>query len=174
MQLIQNFNSMIRQQIWTNLLNSKFKCIYLGHLINRNKRISLGINIFLAIISLSSISAWAIWKVLPGLFTTFIAVSNILMVIKPLLSYEKKIKELTEKLILLEDVQFEYEKLWYQLETKEINEGQVSKTFFDIYEKQKNSLRTSTELIMGENKKITSKSDKETDSYIKNLYGYNY
>ncbi|MCE5346021.1 MAG: hypothetical protein LLG13_07010 [Bacteroidales bacterium] len=165
---------MIRQQIWTNLVNTKFKCIYLGHLIHRDKRISLGINIFLAIISLSSISAWTIWKILPGLFTSLIAISNILMVIKPILSFDKRIKELNEKIILLEDVQFEYEKLWYHFETNRINENKVSETFFEIYEKQKNSLRTSSELIIGKNKKITSKSDSETDSYIRNHYGYTY
>jgi hypothetical protein len=165
---------MIGQQIWTNLVNVKFKCIYLGHLIHRDKRISLWINIFLAIISLSSISAWTIWKILPGLFTSLIAVSNILMVIKPILSFEKRIKELNEKIVMLEDVQFEYERLWYHFETKSIDENQASKTFFEIYEKQKNSLRTSNELIIGKNKKITAKSDIETDNYLRNHYGYNY
>lgn len=96
------------------------------------------------------------------------------MVIKPVLSFEKRIKELNEKLILLEDVQFEYEKLWYHFETNKIDEDQASKTFFEIYEKQKNSLRTSNELIIGKNKKLTAKSDSETDSYIKNHYGYTY
>jgi hypothetical protein len=96
------------------------------------------------------------------------------MVIKPILSFEKRIKELNEKIIMLEDVQFEYERLWYHFETKGIDEVQASKTFFEIYEKQKNSLRTSNELIIGKNKKITSKSDSETDSYLRNHYGYNY
>jgi hypothetical protein len=165
---------MLRQQIWTNLVNTKFKCIYLGYLINRNKRVSLFINIFLAIISLSSISAWTIWKIFPELFTTLIAASNILMVIKPHLAYEKRIKELTEKIIMLEDVQFEYEKLWYQFETKVIDESDASKLYFEILEKQKNSLRTSTEIIIGKNKSISQKSDSETDTYLRNQYGYKF
>ncbi|MCJ7449199.1 MAG: hypothetical protein MUO72_16100 [Bacteroidales bacterium] len=165
---------MIRQQIWTNLVNVKFKCIYLGHLINRNQKISLWINIFLAIVSLSSFSAWTIWKTLPGLFTTLVAVSNILMVIKPLLSFDKRIKELSEKLTMLEDVHFEYEKLWYHFETKNTSEENAAKIFFEIYEKQKNSLRTSSETILNRNKKFSERSNIETDSYIRNHYGYNY
>jgi hypothetical protein len=165
---------MIRQQIWTNLVNVKFKTIYLGHLIGRNQKISLWINIFLAVVSLSSFSAWTIWKILPGLFTTLIAVSNILMVVKPLLSFDRRIKELNEKLARLEDVQFEYEKLWYYFETKAINEKDAGKMFFEIYEKQINSLRTSSEIILSSNKKITGKSNIETDNYIRNHYGYNF
>lgn len=165
---------MIRQQIWSNLVNSKFKCIYLGHLTTRDKQISLGINIFLAIISLSSISAWTIWKILPGLFATLIAASNILMVIKPYLLYEKRIKELNEILIKLEDVQFEYEKLWYQFETNKIDKENASNLFFEIYEKQKNSLRTSSEIIIGKSKRINQESNNETDNYLKNQYGYKF
>jgi hypothetical protein len=165
---------MIRQQIWTNLVNAKFKAIYLGYLLNRDKKISLSINIFLAIISLSSISAWTIWKIFPDLFTSLIAASNILMVIKPLLSFEKRIKELNEKTIKLEDIQFAYEKLWYQFETKSITENDASKIFFEIYENQKNSLRASTEIIIGKNKRITLKSNSETDNYLKNHYKINY
>jgi hypothetical protein len=165
---------MLRKQIWTNLVNSKFKCFYLGHLITRSQRISLGINIFLAVISLSSVSAWAIWKILPGLFTTLIATSNILMVIKPLLSYDKRIKELNEKLIMLEDVQFEYEKLWYKLESKAIMEADASKLYFEIYEKEKNSLRTSSEVILDDRSAITKKSNTETDNYLRNHYVYNF
>lgn len=165
---------MLRQQIWTNLVNSKFKSFYLGHLISRSQRISLAINIFLAVISLSSVSAWAIWKILPGLFTTLIATSNVLLVIKPLLSYDKRIKELTEKLIMLEDVQFEYEKLWYKLESKAITEADASNLYFEIYEKEKNSLRTSSDLILGNRPGISKMSNTETDNYLRNHYGYNF
>jgi hypothetical protein len=163
---------MIKQQIWTNLVNVKFKCIYLGHLISRNQKISLWINIFLAVVSLSSFSAWTIWNIMPGLFTTLVAVSNILMVVKPLLSFDKRIKELSEKLARLEDIQFEYEKLWYHLLTNEISEKDAGKKFFEIYEKQKNSLRTTSEIIMNANREITEKSDIETDNYLRNHYGY--
>lgn len=165
---------MLRNQIWTNLTNSKFKCIYIGYLISRFKKKSFGINIFLTVISLSSISAWSIWDFLPGLFGIIIATSNIIMVIKPLLAYDKRIKELTEKLVMLEDVQFEYEKLWYYFENNYLKEEDASKRFFELYEKQKNSLRTSSEVILDENKKIIEKSNIETDNYLKNNYSYNF
>ena len=165
---------MIRQQIWTNLVNTKFKCLFLGHLVGRDKRISIYINIFLAVISLSSISAWTIWKFMPGLLTSIIAVSNVLMAIKPVLPYEKRIKELGEKLVLLEDVQFGYEKLWFQYENGEVTDKEASKHFFDIYEKQKDCLRSSSELVIGKNPGIAAKSDKETDLYLKNHYGYEF
>ena len=161
---------MIRDRIWTNLDNTKFKCIYIGYLIEKYQRISTAINIFLTIISLSSVSVWVIWDVFPWLWGLLIAGSNILLAIKPILAYDKRIKELTEKLAILEDVQFEYERLWYQNETKSIDEKGASDRFFELYERQIKSLRTSGEIILNEDKKIKTKSNRDTDNYLKNNY----
>lgn len=161
---------MIRDRIWTNLVNSKFKCNYIGYLIDEYQKISLSVNIFLTIISLSSVSAWAIWNVFPWLWSILIAISNILLVLKPLLAYDKKIKELREKLAILEDIQVEYERLWYLSESNTIDEKAASERFFELYDRQIKTLRTSGEIIIGESKKIKVKSDSETNLYLRNNY----
>ncbi len=161
---------MIRDRIWTNLVNSKFKCIYIGYLLNDFQKTSFAINIFLTILSLTSVSAWVIWNIVPWLWSILIATSNILLAIKPLLAYDKRIKELAERLTVLEEVQFEYEKLWYQYETNTVDEKVAFNKFFELYDRQIKSLRTSGEIMLNESKKLKLKSDRDTDIYIRNNY----
>src|SRR6056297_3155403 len=124
---------MIRNKIWYNLVNSKFKCYYIGFIIDKYQKRSTFINLFLAITSLSSVSAWAIWNVLPWLWAIIIAASNILIAIKPYLKYDKKIKELNEKLAILESIEIEYEKLFFELDYEKVDLATCAGIFWDIY-----------------------------------------
>ena len=161
---------MIRNKIWYNLVNSKFKCYYMSYSIDKYQKRSIFINSFLAIISILSVSAWAIWEILPLLWAFIIGISNILIAIKPFLHYDKKIKELNEKLTILESIQIEFEKLFYELDIKKINEEVASNGFFIICEKQIKVLRKSDELLLGTDNKIKKKADADTDRNIYNNY----
>ena len=161
---------MIRNKIWYNLVNSKFKCYYISYSIKKYQKRSILINSFLVIVSLSSVSAWAVWQILPWLWALIIASSNILIAIKPFLLLERKIKELNEKLALLENIQIEYERLWYELELGKIDSEITSERFFGIYEKQIRSIRTSDDILIGIDNKIKKKADSDTDKYIFNNY----
>ena len=161
---------MIRTKIWYNLVNSKFKCYYIGFIIDKYQKRSTSINLFLAITSLSSVSAWAIWDVLPWLWAIIIATSNILIAIKPYLKYDKKIKELNEKLAILESIEIEYEKLFFELDYEKVDLETCADTFWDIYNRQIKTLRTSDSIFIGQDKKIKKKADVETDRYIYNNY----
>jgi len=161
---------MIRNKIWYNLVNSKFKCYYINYLIDKYQRRSIIINSLLAIVSLSSVSAWFIWSVVPWLWAIIIACSNILIAIKPFLHYDKKIKELSEKLSSLESIEIEYEKLFFEIDSKKINEAICAEIFFSIYEKQIKALRTSDDVYLGVDIKLKQKADADTDRYIYNNY----
>jgi len=139
-------------------------------LIDKFQRRSIILNSFLSIVSLTSVSAWVIWEILPWFWALMIASSNILIAIKPFLHYDKKIKELNEKLSILESIEIEYEKLFFELDTKKIDDVVGADLFFDIYQKQIKTLRTSDELRMGLDKKIKKKADENTDRYIFNNY----
>jgi len=161
---------MIRKKIWYNLVNSKFKCFYISYSIDKYQRRGLFINSLLAIVSLSSVSAWVIWEILPWLWALIIAFSNILIAIKPFLHYDKKIKELNAKLAILESIEIEYEKLFFELDNGKINDETSADIFFSIYEKQIKALRTSDDLLLGLDKKIKKKADEDTNRYIFNNY----
>ena len=161
---------MIRNKIWYNLVNSKFKCYYISYLIDKLQRRSLYINLFLAIVSLSSVSAWVIWKELPWLWALIIAASNIIVAIKPYLLYDKTIKEFNEKLLLLEGIEIEYEKLFFDLDNNKIEENNCSELFFSIYERQAKALRTSDDIRIGLYKDLKVKANQDTDRYIFNNY----
>ena len=161
---------MIRNKIWYNLVNSKFKCYYISYTIKKYQKRNILINSFLAIVSISSVSAWVVWQTLPWLWALIIASSNILIAIKPFLLLERKIKELNEKLALLENIQIEYERLWYELESGKIDKEIASEKFFGIYEKQIRSIRTSDDILIRIDNKIKKKADSDTDKYIFNNY----
>lgn len=161
---------MIINKIWYNLVNSKFKCYYISYSIDKYQKYTFRINIFLSIVSLSSVSAWIIWDFLPWLWAIIIASSNILIAIKPILHYEKKIKELNEKLFTLENIEIEYEKLFFELKSGLIDDKKGAELFFNIYEKQIKTLRTSDELLLKLDMKIKERADKETKRYIYNNY----
>lgn len=161
---------MIEDKLWYNLVNTKFKCYYIGYLIRKNQRQSLFINSFLAVTSISSVSAWVIWEILPWLWALLIALSNVLIAIKPFLTLEKKIKELNEKLSVLELIQAEYEKIFFEHSMKYIDDKIASQQYFANYDKQIKTLRTSDDLIIGRDKKLIKKADRDTDKYIENNY----
>ncbi|MCF8230087.1 MAG: hypothetical protein K9G58_14805 [Bacteroidales bacterium] len=161
---------MIEDKIWYNLVNTKFKCYYIGYLIRKYQRQSISINSFLSVISLSSVSAWVIWEIIPWLWALLIALSNVLIAIKPFLTLDKKIKELNEKLSVLELIQAEYEKIFFEHFMKYIDDKVASKKYFDNYDKQIKTLRTSDELLIGRDRKLIRKADKDTDRYIENNY----
>lgn len=161
---------MIRNKIWYNLVNSKFKCYYIGYLIRKFQRRSIIINSFLAIISISSVSAWVIWEIVPGLWALLIAGSNVLIAIKPFLHYDKRVKELHEKLNLLESIEIDYEKLFFELDSKRIDSNIAADQFFSIYQKQIQSLRTSDDLLFSIDKDCNKKADRDTNTYIFNNY----
>ena len=161
---------MIRTKIWYNLVNLKFKCYYISHMIDKIQKRNLYINIFLALASLSSIAAWAIWKVFPEIWGVIIAASNILIAIKPLLGDDKKIKQLNEILPSLESIEIEYEKLFFNLDDKKIDEKECAEIFFVVYEKQIKALKTSADVILGLDKRIKELADSDTNRYIFNNY----
>lgn len=161
---------MIKNRIWSSLVNTKFKCFYIQYLTERYHRNNLAIRIFLAIVSLSSVAAWAIWDIIPWLWTIIIAASNILQAINPLLAFEKKVKVLIEKLSLLEDIQMEFEELYYKFMTNKIDEQDASDKFFELHKKHVKSLQCSTDNMFSENKRIKIKSKENTFTYLKAHY----
>ena len=161
---------MLRDKIWHNLVNSKFKCFYLGYSIGKYQRRSLSMNIFLSIVSISSVSAWIIWESLPWLWAMIIAASNILIAIKPLLRYDKTVSELNKRLALLENIEIEYERLFFELDSGKLDEDSGSEKYFTLYENQIKSLRTPDELYLSLDKRIKKKAEEDTHRYIYSNY----
>src|SRR5258706_183583 len=106
----------IRQQVWSGLCNLKFKGYVLSFLVERFQKWDRSINIFLAVASSTSIAAWAVWKVEPMIWAGIIAFSQLVTVTKPYFPYYKYVKELNSKLLRIENLNLEFEKLWNNIQ----------------------------------------------------------
>ena len=95
---VQKYNKMqitrkeTYELIWNQMQNSKFKEFYIGYLIEKYQKRERLLNIFLVIVTSSSISAWAIWEVniLKWVWAVIIAISQIISLIKPYLNVSNR------------------------------------------------------------------------------------
>ena len=87
--VIINKKEKMRNRIWTNLANIKFKCIYTGKVSKRSYHIGNVYSIFLALASATSVTTWAIWDKFPLVWASIVAFSQILHIIKPHIPFVK-------------------------------------------------------------------------------------
>lgn len=158
--------------IWSQLQNSKFKEIYFNLLLERYQKRERLVNIFLVVITSSSVSAWAIWKlqVLEIIWASLVAFSQILILIKPYLSYTKNIKELHEKSYLLQMLNLEYEKLWLSFKFEKITPENAFEEVFKLKQSLTEKLNFSEDLIMSEDEKLYQKSKEKLGTFLKVNY----
>jgi hypothetical protein len=127
-------------------------------------------NVFLAIVSSTSIAAWAIWKVTPIIWASIIAVSQVLTVAKPYFPYFKYVKEFNLKCIRLEIINIEFERLWYKLQNKKITEDIADDLYFDLRKQTSEILNFSDDTIF----KVTSMIEKKANESMKYFLQTNY
>lgn len=123
---------MIRDQVWTHLCNTVFKQHQCDLMVSHFQKRELYINIFLAVASSSSIAAWIIWEQLAIIWGAIIAFSQVLTVVRPYLPYYKYIKEFNIKSVRFANLQVDFEKLWYKMQLKKVDEDKAEETFFEL------------------------------------------
>ncbi len=162
--------------IWNQMQNSKFKEFYINLLLEKFQKRERLINIFLVIITSTSISAWAIWRLdyLKWLWATLVAVSQIISLIKPYLNYTKYAKELNEKYFLLQTLNVEYEKLWLSYKFEKITNEQAFEKAFDLKNTLTKGLNFSEEIIISENKEMVAKAKEKLGNYLTTNFNHKY
>jgi hypothetical protein len=160
----------MRGQIWATLNDLKFKGFCLGFLVHRYQNWDRYINIFLALASSSSIAAWVIWKSHPMVWSSVIAASQVITVIKPYFPYFKYVKELNNKCSHVQVLNIEFERLWYNLEHKKINHDQAVEVYFDLKKEMNKILTFSDDTIFKTGKKIEKKANLRMQTFLRNNY----
>lgn len=155
--------------IWNQMQNSKFKEFYINLLLEKFQKRERMINIFLVIITSSSISAWAIWQLdyLKWLWAALVAASQIIILARPYLNFTKYAKELNEKYLLLQTLNVEYEKLWLSYKFDQVSNKQAFEKAFDLKSNVAKILNFSEEIIMSENKRMIEKAKVKLASYLR-------
>jgi hypothetical protein len=160
----------MKTETWSLLCNCKYKSYYIGHLVTKFQKYDRNINIFLAIASSGSIAAWAVWSIYPWVWGLIIAISQVLSVIKPYIPFFKYVKELNLKLIRIENLNIEIEKLWYKIQRNKISEDDSIEEYFEFQKQLTEILSFSDESIFDLDKKIQDKSNKQMKVFLRTKY----
>lgn len=126
----------MRNRIWKNLYNIKFKALYTCECSIKAEWYSRLYSLFLALSSAASIATWAVWKQIPSAWATIIAVSQILHVAKPYFPFIKNDKVFLEMSYEFESLYLEFEKLWYSFEDGKINHDEAEELFYRLRDKE--------------------------------------
>jgi len=158
--------------IWNQLQNSKFKEFYINLLLAKFQKRDRLINIFLVIVTSASISAWAIWQLdyLKWLWAGLVAISQVVLLIKPYLNYTRYTKELNEKYIIIQTINLQYERLWSNFKFERITIEQAHDKALDLKEDLTKGLNFSEDIIISEKKNLAEKAKKKLLIYLKTNY----
>ncbi|MBL4862061.1 MAG: hypothetical protein JKY09_03470 [Crocinitomicaceae bacterium] len=126
----------MRDRIWNNLANIRYKAIYMHECSKLVAKLGRFYSFFLAIISTSSVAAWALWQEYPSVWAIIVAVSQILHVAKPYIPYIKYDKEYLEMHFKFENLYLKYERLWFKFESNKIKDSDIEDYFYKLREQE--------------------------------------
>lgn len=90
------------------------------------------INVFSAIVSSTSIAAWAIWQQLSFAWSFIIAISQVLSAIKVFLPYSRRLKSIVP---FMEDLKFLYNRMeytWFKVASGEMTEEEINEILYEF------------------------------------------
>ena len=126
----------MRNRIWNNLSNIKFKALYTNALSRRSNFIGNVYSFFLSFASASSVAAWAIWKQYPLTWACIISISQIMHIAKPYFPFIKYDKEFLEMSFEFEQIYLNYEMLWFDFENNKDNPESIEARFYELRAKE--------------------------------------
>ena len=161
----------MRTQVWATLNDTKFKGYSLSLLVDQFQRLDRRINIFLAIASSGSIAAWAVWKEHPLVWSSIIAFSQVVTVVKPYFPYFKYVKELNAKCHKIAVLNIELERLWYKIQHKKLTEDLAEKEYYDLRRTIADALIFGDDVVFVVSRDIEKKANEKMRIYLKSHYG---
>jgi len=159
----------MRNKIWYSLVECKTNEYYAAKVTRIYQWAEWISNSFLVITTSSSVAAWAIWTDLYVLWAIIIAISQILMLLKPFLLFPRYIKTYNEKAISYQYLSWELEKLWYNLENNKLNEESAFEQFDKIKQKLIENDRFPDEVILVTHPRSLSHAEKKFERFSKQL-----
>lgn len=160
----------MRNQIWASLCNYKFKGYCIALLVQKLQKRDRSVNIFLALASSGSIAAWTIWNQYPIVWSAIICSSQVFTAIKPYVPYYKYVKELNAKCLRLDVINIEFEKLWYKIQYKKLDDDQAAELYFDYKKLATEILTFNDDTIFTVTKKIETLANYKMKIFLKSTY----
>jgi hypothetical protein len=120
----------MRDRIWIQLANTKFQALYSLECSKIAGRYGRLYSFGLAFVSCGSVAGWGIWTRYPEVWAIIIIVGQLLHLAKPLFPFSKQERDFLEVSFDLEHLYLDYERLWYALEGRSINETAADQRYY--------------------------------------------
>lgn len=159
--------------IWSSLVNSKYKEIYIGHKIIELKKIERNINIFIVLATSTTVASWIMWDHLKWFWAVIIAAAQVVSLLKPYFPYAENVKELKKFNSLYKNLNFKYEKLWHSMDSGTVTESDSLEYYYRLREEENEFSDLSDEIIISTSKKLENRSNIDLNIYICNNYNIN-
>ncbi|GGB72458.1 hypothetical protein GCM10007424_10520 [Flavobacterium suaedae] len=160
----------MKDRVWSCLVNCKYKSFLIQLLYKKYQKREWRISLFLTIASSSSIAGWLIWDKLELIWTIIIAVSQAITTIRPLLPYNKYIKELGTKSMKLENLNLEYERFWDSISKDKFSDDEVEDFYYDLKRQGIEILRFSDEVFFDVPKKVSKEAEERMSVFLRSNY----
>lgn len=161
----------MQEKYWKYMVQIKAWIFYLDIYSESSYRWDRRINVFTAIVSSTSIAAWAIWQQYSYIWSFIIAVSQIVTAIKSFFPFNKRLKIIVP---FMEDLKYLYNKLeynWYKVASGDLTEEEINELLFE-FKNDFTSLENKNlkEENLLERDDFKAKADKKADLYFENNF----
>lgn len=161
----------MQEKYWKYMVQIKAWIFYLDIYSESSYRWDRRINVFTAIVSSTSIAAWAIWQQYSYVWSFIIAVSQIITAIKSFFPFNKRLKIIVP---FMEDLKYLYNKLeynWYKVASGDLTEEEINELLFE-FKNNFTSLENKNlkEENLLERSDFKAKADRKADLYFENNF----
>lgn len=161
--------SQFQELYWVEFYRLMFHARYCDLHLSHAEKIDRSINIFMAITTSSTISAWVIWNKHAYIWSIIIAFSQVINAVKQYLPYKKRHAELLSLSCKLTDVCINAEKVWLDILSGDITDDQIKKALFDV-KKKKTILTQNLASTLPKNNRLYEKAESEVKQYFDATY----
>ena len=157
----------MRERVWYELAQAKHNHLYCRFILAYRRKVLNIFNIVILGFSSAGIMGWAFWKDFPLISCIIVSSISLLKLISPhIIPSDKQIDKLDE----ITDFYFDYfnklECLWFDFNSKKIDENQLQTQFYKIKNTEKKVNKSVNEIIKSHNKKLIKKAEIESNNYL--------
>lgn len=121
----------MQRKYWLFMTQKRYEILYAERFFRKSIKIQRIMDIVIALASLSSVGGWLAYAPLAFLWGGIIALSHIIVLIRPHLPYDKRADNIQNLFSLWRGVYLEIERDWYPISTGQVSEKSINNKIFD-------------------------------------------
>lgn len=161
----------MQNRYWNYMKQVKFVIDYLDLWSENLYRKDMSIKVFSAIMSSSSIAAWAIWQKYAFLWALLIAILQVINAVKAYIPYGTTLKNIASSQKNMKLLYNKMEHNWFQVQSGVLSEAQINEMLYDYkneYVEIENEIfKDGVHLT---NKKLVKQADDRTNTFFENNF----